>query len=69
MQRWDLTLLAYEYDLVYPPGSQNSNVDALRRLPLPHAPETTPIPGDIVYLLETINTSPVDATSRMAHAS
>ena len=29
-------------------------------LPSPH--KHTPVPGDIVHLLETINTSPVDAT-------
>ncbi|KAL9982685.1 hypothetical protein ACROYT_G004758 [Oculina patagonica] len=50
------------YDLIYRPGEENGNADALSRLPLPVAPETTPIPGDIVHLLETINTSPVDAT-------
>ena len=62
MQRWALTLLAYEYELIYRPGEQNGNADTLSRLPLPVVPETTPIPGDIVHLLETINTSPVDAT-------
>jgi len=60
MQQWALTLIAYE--LIYRPGEQNGNADALSRLPLPVVPEITPIPGDIVHLLETINTSPVDAT-------
>ncbi|KAL9961178.1 hypothetical protein ACROYT_G030076 [Oculina patagonica] len=62
MQRWALTLLAYEYELFYRPGEENGNADALSRLPLPVVPETTPIPGHIVRLLETINTSPVDST-------
>ena len=62
MQRWALALLAYDYELIYRPGEQNGDADALSRLPLPVVPETTPIPGDIVHLLETINTSPVDAT-------
>ena len=57
-----MTLLAYEYELIYRPGEQNGNADALSRLPLPVVPETTPIPGDILHLLETINASPVDAT-------
>ncbi|XP_067052728.1 uncharacterized protein [Acropora muricata] len=59
MQRWALTLLGYEYDLLYRPGEQNAN--ALSRLPLPDLPETTPVPGDILHLLETINAGPVDA--------
>ena len=50
------------YELIYRPGEQNGNADALSRLPLPVVPETTPIPEDIVHPLETINTSPVDAT-------
>ena len=62
MQRRALTLLAHGYALVYSPGSQNGNADALSRLALPDVPETTPIPGDIVHLLESIHISPVNAT-------
>lgn len=29
------------------------NAVALSRLPVPDTPETTPIPGDIIHLLET----------------
>ena len=63
MQRWALTLIAFEYELIYRPGEQNGNAYDLSRLPLPVVPETTPIPGDIIHLLKTINTSPVDATN------
>ena len=62
MQRWALTLLAYEYELLCRLGSENGNADVLSCLPLLDVPETTPVPGDIVHLLETINTSPLDAT-------
>ena len=61
MQRWALTLLAYEYELLHRQGNENGNADGLTRLPVLDAPGSTPIPGDIVHLLETINTSPVDA--------
>ena len=61
MQRWALTLLAYEYELIYRPGTQNGNADSLSRLPLPDEPTSTPVPGDIFHLMEHINTSPVDA--------
>ncbi|XP_015749841.1 PREDICTED: uncharacterized protein K02A2.6-like [Acropora digitifera] len=61
MQCWALTLLGYEYNLLYRQGEQNANADALSPLPLPDLAETTPVPGDIVHLLETINASPVDA--------
>lgn len=62
VQRWALALAAYEYKLVYRPGKENGNADGLSRLPLPDKPETTPIPGEIIPLLETINSSPVNAT-------
>ena len=62
MQRWALTLLAYEYELLYLPGNENGNADGLSRLPVLDVPGLTPVPGDIVHLPETINTSPVDAT-------
>ena len=62
MQRWTLTLLAYEYELIYRPGNQNGNADSLSRLPLPDVPASTPVPGDIINLMEHINGSPVDAT-------
>jgi hypothetical protein len=62
MQLWTLTLLAYEYELIYRPGNQNGNADSLSRLPLPDVPASTPVPGDIINLMEHINGSPVDAT-------
>ena len=62
MQRWALTLLAYEYELLYRPGNENGNADGISRLPLLDVPGSTPVPGDIVHLLETINTCPVDVT-------
>ena len=53
MQRWALTLLAYEYELLYRPGNENGNADGLSRLPVLDVPGSTPVPGDIVHLLET----------------
>ncbi|XP_043927692.1 uncharacterized protein K02A2.6-like, partial [Protopterus annectens] len=35
IQRWAVTLRAYEYEIVYKPGTHHSNADALSRLPLP----------------------------------
>ena len=62
MQRWALTLLAYEYKLVYRPGRDNCNGDALSRLPLEASLETTPVPGDTICLMENLATTPVDVT-------
>lgn len=40
VQRWAVTLSAYEYNIVYKPGKHHANMDALSRLPvLETAPE------------------------------
>ena len=62
MQRWALTLLAYEYEIVYRSGRDNSNADSLSRLALEVSSETTPVPADIIYLMENLATTPLDAT-------
>jgi hypothetical protein len=56
-----LIRLGYEYELIYRLGTQNSNAGSLSRLPLPDVPTSTPIPDDIINLMEHINASPVDA--------
>ena len=57
-----MTLLAYEYEMLYRPGKESANADELSCLPVLDVPGSTPVLGDMVHLLETINTSPVDAT-------
>ena len=52
MQRWAFTFLAYEYELLYRPGNENGNADGLSRLPVVDVPGSTPVPGDIVHLLD-----------------
>ena len=62
IQRWALTLSAYNYQIQYKAGKSNSNADALRRLPLPDAPSTVPLPGENIFLMDTLESSPVSAT-------
>ena len=59
VQRWALTMIAYNYTVQYVPGKDNSNADGFSRLPLPVQPREVPIPQEIVYLLEGIEISPV----------
>ncbi|CAG2228697.1 Uncharacterized protein K02A2.6 [Mytilus edulis] len=58
IQRWALTLAAYEYTIVYKEGSLNGNADGLSRLPLKTNIEKTPTPGDTILLMEHIATTP-----------
>ena len=61
IQRWALTLSAYEYSIEYCPGKNVQDADALSRLPLPQKVRV-PIPGDLHLLREHLDTaSPVTA--------
>ena len=50
IQRWALTLSAYEYKISYKAGQTNGNADGLSRLPLPEMPESVPVPGEKILL-------------------
>ena len=52
IQRWALTLSAYEYSIAYRPEKEHANADALSRLPLPHQTDV-PVPEDLLLLLDT----------------
>ena len=62
IQRWALTLSAYEYTIIYRPGKDQGHADALSHLPLPQTPTVVPVPGNLLLLLEHLDTvSPVTA--------
>ena len=44
IQRWVLTLGAYDYQIEYKPGPAHGNADMLSRLPLPDKPVDIPVP-------------------------
>ena len=50
LQRWALTLGAYDYHIHYKPGSSYSNPGMLSRLPLPESPPDVPLPGETILL-------------------
>ena len=49
IQRWALTLSAYDYNIVFKPGSQHANADVLSRLPLPEHPTSVPLHKRLYY--------------------
>ena len=61
IQRWALTLGAYNYGIAYKPGKEHANADGLSRLPLPETPTQIPLPGETVLLMDTLANSPVTA--------
>ena len=61
IQRWALILSAYSYTIQYKPGKENSNADALSRLPAPGSKKEPPKPAEIVHLMEYLDSSPVSS--------
>ena len=61
IQRWALTLGAYNYSINYKPGKVNSNADVLSHLPLPDSPKSVSIPGETVLLMDLLETSIITA--------
>ena len=62
MQRWALTLAAYEYQIVHRPGSSIPQADALSRLPLGGAPTHVPVPGETILAMQYMDMSPVTSS-------
>ena len=64
IQRWAMFLAAYQYQLIYRPGAQNGNADALSRLPLKEMASTgeeDETPEEIILTLQKLATTPVKA--------
>lgn len=59
VQRWSVWLRAYEYRIIFRPGKQNINADALSRLPLP---ETSSMEEEevLVLMLDGMDTAQSD---------
>ena len=61
IQRWSLTLAAYRYQLLYKRGAANVNADGFSRLLLPMQPEHTPEPADFVFVMDHMESTPVNS--------
>ena len=59
IQRWALTLSAYNYSISHRPGKDHVNADVLSHLPLPVAPANVPESGDTSLLFEVLQVDPL----------
>ena len=59
IQRWALTLSAYEYKISYKAGRTDGYAVGLSRLPLPEMPELVPVPCETILLMEHLECTPV----------
>ena len=61
IQRWALTLAAYEYTIAFRPTAAHSNADALSRLPMHSQEEQVPLVPETILMLEQMDDSPFTA--------
>ena len=61
IQRWALTLAAYEYTMIFKEGKRHGNADGLSRLPLEVTVGVKSEHGETVLLMEQVETLPVTA--------
>ena len=62
IQRWALLLSAYDYTIRYKQGKTNANADALSRLPLSSDTRKTPIPAEVIHLMEHLDATPLSSS-------
>ena len=55
---WAVTLFAYDYEICYKRGVENSNADALSRLPMSTRTTVTPEVPEVVLTMDMLNSSP-----------
>ena len=61
LQRWIILLSGYELEIKYRPGSNNSNADAMSRLPVPSKVQDPPVSWEIINLVEHLEGTPIIA--------
>ena len=62
IQRWALTLAAYEYTIVFKQGDKNGNADGLSRLPCSvSVDDQEPEPEETILFMEDIESTPITA--------
>ena len=62
VQRWALMLSAYRYNISYKPGVSHANADGLSRLPVANTISEVPLPGDVLLVFRTLESTPVTAS-------
>ena len=61
IQRWALTLAAYEYTIVFKQGNKNGNADGLSRLPRTTSVDEQSEPEETILFMEDIESTPISA--------
>ena len=65
IQRWALTLAAYQYTIKYRPGKDNFCADALSRLPMEFTADNDQMKEEKIVAIDYLTTTPVTAKDIM----
>lgn len=60
IQRWALTLSAFDYTVHYRKVEENANIDACNCLPVPTPQIKPPLPEELVLQMERLDVGPVE---------
>lgn len=61
IQRWALLLASYDYSIACRTTAQHANADAFSRLPIPEVPVQTPVPPEVVFVMDALDDAPMTA--------
>ena len=61
IKRWALILISYDYKIEHKSGQHHENADVLGRLPLLETIGEADTPGEVVLLMDTLNSTPIDS--------
>ena len=56
-QQWTLMLNGYHFNIRFKSGYEHANVDMLSQLSLPNVSEEVSLPGELVFLLDVLQSS------------
>ena len=59
IQRWTLTLAAYEYTFTTRSTTAQANANAMSRLPLTDTIKMTPVPAEMILTLDYLQEAPI----------
>ena len=62
IQRWTLTLASYEFTIANRGTWEHANAGTMSRLPLPEVLAQTPLPGELILLVQGLEDAPLTAT-------
>ena len=62
IERWVLTLAAYQHSILYKAGKYHNNADTLSRLPQPDMSFHDSLAGDVIYIMDHLSITAISCS-------